>query len=241
MDILDISMAANKAVRNLEESGQVGRSEKGKVICQGIVAVWYEDTDAPRIVPGKTYLVTLDGEVFSCVCKEILQDNGSAVRWLGNPSLFLNEYENTGESFVYIEQYSDLICICDFATNEMKELPFVVSETETIRPIEPKFLPGVCLPVVELSTAINPHASLTVEENEALNYAATNLLPVVVRTTLTDGDATSHAVLVMNLIDAGAFKVYSPVAAGKPEWYLIGGPDESGITQWQIIIEMPDE
>lgn len=61
-------------------------------------------------------------------------------------------------------------------------------EAETIHPIDPKFLPGVCLPVVEITSAEYPTeggiVALSAEENAALLKAAELGLPICVKTSL---------------------------------------------------------
>ena len=52
---------------------------------------------------------------------------------------------------------------------------------ETVVPIKPEYLPGVCLPVVELRTALTEEgAPLTTEESAKLTDAASRKLPCVI-------------------------------------------------------------
>lgn len=77
-----------------------------------------------------------------------------------------------------------LYVLCDPDTNSYVSY---VEFAETIHPIEPKYLPGVCLPVVELTTMIpvlessdsGSEASLSDVENNALNNAVG--LPCVIK------------------------------------------------------------
>ena len=48
-----------------------------------------------------------------------------------------------------------------------QENPFVTLQWETIHPIDPKYLPGVCLPVVELETAVTSTQAALSEEDGA--------------------------------------------------------------------------
>lgn len=58
-----------------------------------------------------------------------------------------------------------------------------VEFTETIHPIDQKYLPGVCLPVVELSTLLDfDGVELTAEESAALDKAVG--LPCIIKTEL---------------------------------------------------------
>lgn len=59
--------------------------------------------------------------------------------------------------------------------------------TETIHPIDPKYLPGVCLPVVEITSAEYPQSgtvALSAEESAALTAAASMNVGAVIRYTL---------------------------------------------------------
>jgi hypothetical protein len=63
-----------------------------------------------------------------------------------------------------------------------QDLRTVTIEAETIHPIDPKFLPGVCLPVVELTTQPTEEgATLTDAENARMDAAAESETPIVVR------------------------------------------------------------
>lgn len=61
----------------------------------------------------------------------------------------------------------------------------VYTESETIVPIDQKYLPGVCLPVVELSTTFASGADLTEEEDKLLKAAWENDSPIVVKCAIT--------------------------------------------------------
>ena len=104
------------------------------------------------LVVGETYTVTFDGKRYSCVCSEL-----NAV---GNNAIF-GEGEDTGEPFLIILNGEDTFAI---ATQTEGTHTFSITQ-ETIHPIDPKFLPGVCLPVVELTTVPTAKgAALTAEE-----------------------------------------------------------------------------
>ena len=74
---------------------------------------------------------------------------------------------------------------------------------ETIHTIDPKFLPGVCLPVVELSTAVG--GALTEAESAKLNEVAATGLPCVIRFTF-EGMQMAAA---FSFTDMGGFPMYS--------------------------------
>ena len=62
-----------------------------------------------------------------------------------------------------------------------------VEFAETIVPIDPKYLPGVCLPVVELSTVVSAGAALTEREMALLSAAYATGKPVVVSCVIDKG------------------------------------------------------
>lgn len=128
---------------------------------------------------GKTYTVTTDSGSYTAVCKEL-----QGVLVLGNAYLTNPEgFDNTGETFCVVEM-DDGAGLMTVALDANNGAHMKVS-TETIHPIDPKFLPGVCLPVVELSTEFVPpeYVAVTAEESAQLEQAAATGLPIVVRAT----------------------------------------------------------
>lgn len=67
-----------------------------------------------------------------------------------------------------------------------------IEVTETTTPIDPKYLPGVCLPVVELTTAPTEQgAQMSAEESAKLDEALALGLPIAVKGTMPDGTYAS--------------------------------------------------
>lgn len=91
-----------------------------------------------------------------------------------------------------------------FSNMQMGYLSYI-EFAETVHPIDPKFLPGVCLPVVELSTTFSTGAWFTDAENELLTEAHAKNVPLVIKCN-------------MNLGNSGVFEntaaVWSPVISG---------------------------
>ena len=81
------------------------------------------------------------------------------------------------------------------ASNESKTRGFSI-ETETITPIDPKYLPGVCMPVVEITSAEYPFSgdtvALSAEESAKFAAAAETGLPVVIKLTLNSMSLTAQ-------------------------------------------------
>ena len=102
-----------------------------------------------------------------------------------------------------------------FYYQDAKNHTTVAKTAETIHPIDPKYLPGVCLPVVVLSEETSSKvdldglAALTAEEGAAFDAALEMASPVVLNMTF-DGVAR-YAVVLNNPIDGvfSAFMLYS--------------------------------
>lgn len=101
----------------------------------------------------------------------------------------------------YIAYYNN-----EYGIGYVSEIHGILTETTT--PISDKYLPGVCLPVVELETAIGDMAPLAEADSAKLNKAAASSMPIVCKCTI---DTIPH-VLVCNLIqppiDSGNGAVY---------------------------------
>ena len=104
---------------------------------------------------GSEVIAVLDGVRYPCtVVGESLKD-----WYIGNMNVVNKDAPDTGEPFKF-EYFLDLpssgLLLSHTAQNPSEgEHTFAIyQETETIHPIEAKYLPGVCLPVVELKTVI---------------------------------------------------------------------------------------
>lgn len=78
----------------------------------------------------------------------------------------------------------------------------IYMKTETIHPIEAKYLPGVCLPVVEISTVLtlNSTVALTEEEGAMLDAAVAQNLPVVIRLKLKDNGSDDESAQTASIL-----------------------------------------
>jgi hypothetical protein len=85
-------------------------------------------------------------------------------------------------------------------------------KTETITPIFDKYLPGVCLPVVELTTepAINGYVTLTTDECSALNAAFEKKMPVVCQFGLMGMTVSIPLMYIVNPADSSGYLGTSP-------------------------------
>ena len=133
---------------------------------------------------GKSYSVTTDSGTFSAVAKKTAIEN-MTLYYLGNIKLL--GAEDTGESFLVISAFENeeyyVMCIDYSGGSHMK-----VETAETIHPIDPKFLPGAVLPVVELTTVATAEgAALTDEEKALVDAVMAKSIPFVLKCKLYQG------------------------------------------------------
>ena len=101
-------------------------------------------------VVGEQYRVIWDGVPYDLVLKEV--SSTSSWLYLGNGKPYGKE--DTGEPFcVSVSASYTYGMVADFADNSVTRTHTLKVEqvTETITPIDQKYLPGVCLPVVEIA------------------------------------------------------------------------------------------
>ena len=81
-----------------------------------------------------------------------------------------------------------------------------IETPETIHPIDPKFLPGVCLPVVELSTAVdNEQVELTAAETAQLASALETSDLAIIKTAI----PTLYFPLLVQAVDSDGERIYT--------------------------------
>lgn len=86
---------------------------------------------------------------------------------------------------------------------------------ETIVPIDQKYLPGVCLPVVELSTTFTSGADLTEEEDKLLKAAWERNTPVVIKLPVSFDNTNSDMCAVWSRADHGGICNFTLPYGGK--------------------------
>lgn len=135
-----------------------------------------ESTPTPTFEVGKTYTVKTDSGTITVKAK--WYEVGGAP-YLGDIGLLFGNAD-TGEGFVVADMPNDggySLVVMDVNNGTS----CTVSTASTTVPIKPEYLPGVCLPVVELSTALTEEgAPLTTEESAKLTDAASRKLPCVI-------------------------------------------------------------
>lgn len=173
MDLITLAMAKPIPIK---KAGYVEVSEA--VIFENLAVSGGEadTTVTTQMIPGKTYIVTVGGVKYERVCYTEAFDGIACV---GNARLYDFVNEDNGDDF-FVGQARETIVQC--YTRNMGDTTITLAEkTETIHPIDPKYLPGVCLPVVELTTepTVGTSASLTADESAKLDEVVTLKTPIV--------------------------------------------------------------
>lgn len=178
----EIQMAATAAMEKLEESGRVPKISISKRETTTAVTFEYnEEVDAyVAAVEGTFGIKTTDLFVsfiflYGGQPYDYLKDKDFQVTsplYAGNLSI-AGMGEDTGEGCLIIidfEQNHSLIITPIPLSGEVEVIAFIAYET--IHPIDDKFLPGVCLPLVELTTEPTAEgAVLTAEESARVDDA----------------------------------------------------------------------
>lgn len=145
---------------------------------------------SPRIAmeTGKKYRVVVDGLALDYVAE--MMDGGGVAGYLAGDWGILDPsyagYDGV-DGWPWLVAVSDSmgmygVGFADPAENAKSHTMAVYEITEEVRTIEPKYLPGVCLPVVELTTVgTSGGAALTAEESAKMEEVAALGLPIIVK------------------------------------------------------------
>lgn len=150
-----------------------GNTEGKEVYNENFVRVSTKALDLNEIA---TVTLSENGEVTTIAASEgnVIVDNGASLFIADVPLIISVSVAGTAD-FAYFDVGTYL-----FTTPEADAYVSSVTFKETIHPIDPKYLPGVCLPVVELSTVIaESGTALTEAESAALTEAYESGLPIV--------------------------------------------------------------
>lgn len=220
MDVITLAL-----LNKLKKSGSVGYSEKKVILKAELVDSQYlEQGKLIGLEVGKTYTVVVDSGKYEAVCKKI-----DGTTYLGNLYIVDPEVaEDTGECFFVgdLVTEEDRDGFCAFVTDGSTSISI---ETETIHPIDQKYLPGVCLPVVEIATQpTDEGAPLTAEESAKMDEVAAMGLPIVCRAKI-DDEASITAVLFIIKSETGT--AYSCVLEGASQLSILTINDS-----WRIVL-----
>lgn len=199
-----VTLALAKAYTN---SQRIAYIEPGKVLIEHeIVSDEGLDFGLPLIdlVPGRKYTVTLFDGVESVSgeyeAMEIrIEEENYHVVYLGNPSIF--GWEDNGELFLVAsgkfgtEGEFGVVGALGGAIDNI-----TVETTETIHPIDPKFLPGA----VVLETDLSAATALSEADCTKLNDAVKAGLPITAKVSLMGGSVTTVLQMVKFPADDGS-------------------------------------
>ena len=192
--------AANKAIRELEASGKIGRDE-------AVLTKVLEDThigfvlksisDTSLITPGTTWVIRIDDNTYEGIARAAASHTESSPALdIGN--LYLKSKDpadDTGEPFyVYVLPARSVVYSSETSSASLFEL---YHKTTTTTPIKPEYIPwdsmpggggsGGGLPVVELTSAISETSvNLTSEECAAIGEHAAKGEPIIIRAIIND-------------------------------------------------------
>ena len=196
-----IAIATNRTLRELSADGKPVGTEKTLLTNTGLETEVYDQ---------KAIKVSNDFIDFSKAKAITIKYGGVEVPYTMDAfkeefGVMVDVYESSGVTFndLYWENDDDQgdVCtsrdsgsekgtyfICDFMLPGISIPVNIISIDfgETTTPIDPKYLPGVCLPVVELSTepGVGSGAKLTSTECAALNDAFNDQMPIVCKCSL---------------------------------------------------------
>lgn len=125
---------------------------------------------AITLTNGKTYFVTTESGTFSAICECTYKS-------------FETEAVLEGESFRYrvVSSNDGIDIYFAEATDNNGGNTFIISgEVETVVPIDPKYLPGVCLPYVELEVLLGPE-EVELSEADAEKMSTIGLTPCIIK------------------------------------------------------------
>lgn len=175
MDIVTLAMAkaySDKKGGYVENAIVMPRQELELVYSEDDLVFEVIFNPAPFVpVAGTDYIVKWDGVEYKCTC---LGDE----TFLAFGNVGAMSGESTGEPFLVIYRGGTLSVSSVDATEQVTVTVEIIAET--IVPIDPKYLPGVCLPVVRLSTTFKPSSQFTDEESKILTAAFEKNTPVVI-------------------------------------------------------------
>lgn len=164
-----------------------------------------------KLEVGKTYTVALASGSYTAVCKY-----AAGVGWmLGNQAIGGVSDADTGESFFFFAQQDEKQSV-SFLIDVNGGNHCTISTAETIHTIDPKYIPGAVLPVVELSGVPSEHGyALTADESAVAETVMSACMPFVLRFT-EDGVPCAY---VMNITQESGIKT-GIANIGNLQYYL---------------------
>ena len=178
----------------------------------GVGNVWIDDQGLV-LEHGKTYEVLVDGQSYRC---QAIKDRNLYL--LGSVGESYSDYP------FYINSDKDTIDLYVKGTENTHTVD-IYEVNETIHPISDKYLPGVCLPVVELETVVANEVMLS--EADVAKLEKVIGFPIVLKMTNQAGEKMAT---LANYFADGAANAF--ITTGDASYIFM---DEAGTGEWAII------
>lgn len=212
MDITTLALA-----KAYTDSQRLAYVETGKAVVfqQTEFNIPYDDTDGLAFVEmlpspftlflEKEYEVVWNGDPYKFVCKDCTEEFGDPSVYIGGRSVFGEEDTEAPFTIIFANYEGEpFVGVYVPGTTEDVTVSLLIStEIETIHPIDPKYLPGAVLPVVEISNIEN----LTEEEQATLTAYADQRTPILVK--LFDGGVLMASGVFLFLDPGNGQKIYA--------------------------------
>lgn len=187
MDMMTAIFAANKAKKDLMASGGVGYTETVDFVIvektkfdfapnediHDLYVTEIETVNYDKITAGLQLVVHYDGEDYNCTVMSI-----DGIMVIGNLGV-LGIGPDTGEPFLITDDGGGMLSVVAADTAETHTIG-IICDTEAIHTIDPKYLPGVCLPVLDLTGLGGFNAIITDDTIDAmLTQFAADYVPAI--------------------------------------------------------------
>jgi len=216
-------MVAQAKSRVLRELG-IDKETTKTVVLPETVGITYDSTPFGHFFPpisltvGEKYVVVFNGTVYHCTCYKFNGPDGIEQLILGNMLT-----PNTGEPFAISSAMGGdtPVVPIDPGTGSPVNLESVTleiyQEATTTTPIKLEYLPGVCLPVVELETVLPDFNDGTVtisgKDKTALNTMFNARTPIILRCTDSEGFIRNGVAMCVSWVDdpeSGGYQMNFP-------------------------------
>ena len=185
---------------------------------------------------GETYIVMVDGKkwTYEAKYKSIYNGESDLVFIYLGCDTEKNDGYTDDEPWIILYRTDDNTCFFGRDTSKLGRGDVTISiDREIVHPFSPKYIPGVCLPVVDIYTEIVDEVTyFTAEESVALSEAAATGLPVVIRKI---GEDESFSTIIMS--NDNGVALFATVEGITILFYLDG---ESEDVRWCATVYTPE-
>lgn len=164
---------------------------------------------------GETIVLTIDGITYTGKAKTLIVDGIPPAVYIGNLSM-TGIGDDSGEPYFLMAQdgtsvSEGYLLFLGITDNAATHTVHAYKQTTVTTPISDKYLPGVCLPVVELSTTISFDATepqaLSTEDGTLIDAVVTKRNPFILA--LDTGEFAVSAVFNVSYIEAASMYMLS--------------------------------